>query len=120
MLSNSLDYTTVLDSSRAPASDALTELLREGARELIYKAVQSELEVFLEKYSSLELPDGRKSVFRNDFLPSAHFCLAAVLERVLSRSGQHVLNGHAAQFPRRAEEPDAASPATRAIELIIS
>ena len=62
--------TTVLDSSRAPTSDALTELLREGARELIYKAVQSELEVFLEKYSSQELPDGRKSVVRNGFLPS--------------------------------------------------
>jgi transposase-like protein len=62
--------TMVLDSSRGPIGDALTDLLREGARELIYRAVQSELELFLEKYSSLELLDGRKAVTRNGFLPS--------------------------------------------------
>jgi transposase-like protein len=50
--------------------DALTELLREGARELIYRAVQAELDDFLEKQSTLVLPDGRKAVVRNGHLPS--------------------------------------------------
>jgi transposase-like protein len=61
--------TTVLDSSRGPIDDALTDLLRDGAKELIYRAVQSELELFLKEHSSLELLDGRKAVTRNGFLP---------------------------------------------------
>jgi transposase-like protein len=62
--------TTLWDSSRVPVVDALTELLREGARELIYKAIQEELAIFLDANSSLVLPDGRKAVVRNGHLPS--------------------------------------------------
>jgi transposase-like protein len=62
--------TTVLDSSRGPVIDELSELLRNGARELIFKAVQEEFEVFLEGYESLRLMDGRKAVVRNGYLPA--------------------------------------------------
>ena len=49
--------------------DALTELLRKGARELIAKAVEAELEVLLAECSSLRLEDGRAAVVRNGYLP---------------------------------------------------
>ena len=50
-------------------SDPLTELLRKGARELLAKAVEAELVVFLEEYSSCRLVDGRAGVVRNGYLP---------------------------------------------------
>jgi putative transposase len=49
--------------------DPLTELLRLGAKELISKAVESELEVMLEQYEHLKLVDGRQAVVRNGYLP---------------------------------------------------
>jgi transposase-like protein len=55
--------------SRGAVRDALTEILREGARELLYQAVQAELEAFLAGYSSVCLLDGRKAVVRNGSLP---------------------------------------------------
>ena len=50
-------------------SDPLTELLRKGARELLAKAVEAELILFLEEYSSYRLVDGRAGVVRNGYLP---------------------------------------------------
>jgi len=49
--------------------DALTELLRIGAKELISKAVEAELEEMLSHYPE-KLADGRKSVVRNGYLPA--------------------------------------------------
>ena len=48
--------------------DALTELLRNGARRLIIDAVEAELELFLEKFST-ELVDGKSRLARNGYLP---------------------------------------------------
>lgn len=50
--------------------DILTEVLRQGARELLLAAVQEELEVFLREYAPLCLPDGRAAVVRNGYLPN--------------------------------------------------
>lgn len=49
-------------------ADALTELLRSGARQLIIEAVKTELSGFLEKCSEI-LPDGKQRVVRNGYLP---------------------------------------------------
>lgn len=49
-------------------SDALTELLRNGAKELINQAVQAELEELLSQYSGLKV-DGKQAVIRNGYLP---------------------------------------------------
>jgi len=49
-------------------SDALTELLRNGAKELISQAIHAELEELLGKYSELKV-DGKQAVVRNGFLP---------------------------------------------------
>ena len=59
------------NASNQPSSinDPLTELLRSGARDLIAKAVEAELQVLLEQYSHHCLPDGRQAVVRNGYLP---------------------------------------------------
>lgn len=50
-------------------SDPLTELLRNGARDLIRQAVEAELGSLLSEYEDLKLIDGRKAVVRNGYLP---------------------------------------------------
>ena len=49
--------------------DPLTELLRNGARDLIKQAVESELDAMLSEYADLKLLDGRQAVVRNGYLP---------------------------------------------------
>lgn len=49
--------------------DMLTELLRNGAQQLIKEAVEVELEEFLNRHKSHLLADGRKQVVRNGYLP---------------------------------------------------
>ncbi len=49
-------------------SDALTELLRNGAKDLISQAIHAELEELLGKYSELKV-DGKQAVVRNGYLP---------------------------------------------------
>ncbi len=61
---------TVIElSGRDTFSDALTELLRNGARTLIQQAVEAELSGFLEQFSDRLLADGKSAVVRNGFLP---------------------------------------------------
>ena len=50
-------------------ADVLTSLLRSGARELIKKAVQSELSEFLSQYQDMTDSEGRPLVVRNGYLP---------------------------------------------------
>ena len=56
-------------SGRGEPSDPLTELLREGARELIQKAVEAELDEFLQGFQDRRLADGRAAVVRNGHHP---------------------------------------------------
>ena len=50
-------------------TDLLTDLLRAGARDLIAKAVEIELQALLELHGQRKLPDGRQAVVRNGYLP---------------------------------------------------
>ena len=50
-------------------TDSLTELLRQGARGLIKKAVETELQFFLSQYENVTDVRGRKTVVRNGYLP---------------------------------------------------
>ena len=50
-------------------TDALRSLLRSGARELITKAVQTELAKFLSQYQDMTDYEGRPLVLRNGYLP---------------------------------------------------
>lgn len=49
--------------------DPLTELLRNGAKDLIKQAVEAELAELLSAYKNLKLMDGRHAVVRNGYLP---------------------------------------------------
>ena len=56
---------------RNPAlRDELSELLREGAQRIIRRAVEAELEAFLEGYATDHDAQGRRAVVRNGYLPS--------------------------------------------------
>ena len=50
--------------------DPLTELLRTGAEQLIYQAVEEELAEVLARHSERRLSDGRAGVVGNGYLPS--------------------------------------------------
>jgi putative transposase len=49
--------------------DSLTERLRRGARGLIEKAVEAELQLLLEQYANVPDLSGRQAVVRNGYLP---------------------------------------------------
>ena len=57
--------TQVLDELGLP----LEELVRRGARQLIQRAIEVEVEVLLGQYETVTLLDGRCAVVRNDYLP---------------------------------------------------
>lgn len=50
-------------------NDALSELVRKGARQIIAQAVEAELAEFLTQYQSLKDNQGRQAVVRNGYLP---------------------------------------------------
>lgn len=50
-------------------ADALTDLLKTGARQLIAEAIKKELAELLETHKENCLEDGRQAVIRNDYLP---------------------------------------------------
>lgn len=56
-------------SGRAESSDPLTELLRQGARQLIEQAVEAELSEYLQGFQNRRLEDGRAAVVRNGYHP---------------------------------------------------
>ena len=59
----------VLSQPEIGAADPLHALLREGARELIAKAIEAELARVLQSFAGQSLEDGRRAVVRNGYLP---------------------------------------------------
>lgn len=58
-----------LSQPEVTPNDPLHELIRQGARDLIAKAVESELQCLLDQYADVSTPDGRQAVVRNGYLP---------------------------------------------------
>ncbi len=55
----------------APSSqDVLTEMCRAGAQNMLAKAIQAEVDLWLEERAGLTDPSGRRAVVRNGHLPS--------------------------------------------------
>src|SRR3990167_2167066 len=52
-----------------PASDALTDVLREGARRMLREAVEAEVQEFLTRHAPLKDGNNRQRVVRNGYLP---------------------------------------------------
>lgn len=57
-----------LSQPESETTDPLHELLRQGARYLIAKAVEAELATFLGQFADTTLEDGRQAVVRNGYL----------------------------------------------------
>jgi len=58
-----------LPGSSASFSDALSELVCQGARQIIAQAVEAELQEFLTQYQSLKDSQGRQAIVHNGYLP---------------------------------------------------
>lgn len=58
-----------LSQPEVATNDPLHELIRQGARDLIARAVESELQGLLGQYADVSTPDGRQAVVRNGHLP---------------------------------------------------
>ena len=56
-------------NNRDKITDALTEMLRTGAQQLIQQAVQIELAEFMEQYQTRLTDTGKAAVVRNGYLP---------------------------------------------------
>ena len=106
-------------SLAAPAvvEDALTELLRTGARRLIEAAVAAEFEECLTGFADERLPDGRHRVVRNGHLPRREILtgIGAVeveVPKLRSRSGSSVpfRSSLVPPYVRRSASLDAAVP----------
>ena len=67
----SSDHLIAFQSSETTATfhDALSELIRNGARQLIAQAVEAELQEFLSEYAERRDEQGRQAVVRNGYLP---------------------------------------------------
>ena len=98
-------------------NDPLTELLRRGARGLIEKAVEAELQLLLEQYANVTDLSGRKAVVRNGHLPERELVtalgpVAVRVPKVRDRSGSGVKFNSvlAPPYVRKARLVEAALP----------
>ena len=76
-------------------TDPLTQLLREGAAQLIYQAVEAELLVLLDEHKGLRTADGKAGVVRNGHLPARKLQTGlgpvnVEIPKVRSRTGEAV------------------------------
>ncbi|MFZ2405549.1 MAG: IS256 family transposase [Methylobacter sp.] len=98
-------------------NDSLTELLRQGARGLIEKAVETELQLFLSHYENVTDLHGRKTVVRNGYLPEREVLtglgsITVKVPKVRDRSGAGIKFNSAIVPPyvRKAKRVEAALP----------
>jgi transposase-like protein len=97
--------------------DSLTELLRRGARGLIEKAVEAELQGLLDRYENVTDLGGRQAVVRNGYLPERDFLtglgpVPVRIPKVRDRSGSGIKFNSALVPPyvRKAQRVEAALP----------
>lgn len=79
----------------AEFSDPIHELIRNGAKQLIQSAIESELQALLERYQDVSTPSGHASVVRNGYLPERELQtgigpVAVKVPKVRSRTGEPI------------------------------
>lgn len=82
-------------AGRGVHADAVTELLRAGARQLIQQAIEEELSSFMEQFQDRRLDNGRAAVVRNGHLPERDLQtgigpISVKVPKVRSRDGKPV------------------------------
>ena len=85
------------------AADPLTEMLQQGAKDLISQAVESALLTLLDEHQGLRLLDGRQALVRNGYLPERTIQtglgdVAVKVPKVRDRSGSGICF-HSALLP---------------------
>jgi transposase-like protein len=97
--------------------DALTELLREGAQQLLKQAVQAELEEFLGRHADVRDEHGRAGVVRNGHLPEREVLtgigpVTVRVPKVRNRTGEAVVfrSSLVPPYVRKAKSVEAALP----------
>ena len=58
-----------MDSSGRQAVDALTEILRHGARQMLATAIEHEVDEYIAAHAALRDADGHRLVVRNGHMP---------------------------------------------------
>jgi putative transposase len=105
------------DVGAIASTPLLEELIREGARSLIQKAIEIEVQQLLESCENVALLDGRRAVVRNGYLPGREILtavgsVAVRVPKVRDRSGGAVKFNSALVPPyvRRSKRLSAALP----------
>jgi len=80
---------------RDTITDALTEMLRAGAQQLIHQAVQTELAEFLDQYSDRLTTNGKAAVVRNGYQPERQILtgigpVTVQVPKVRSKAGEPI------------------------------
>ncbi len=68
-----METTNIVDFARRGMTDALTDLLRAGAQELIASAVEAELAGYMAQFSEVRTQTGHAAVVRNGHHPARPF-----------------------------------------------
>ena len=108
---------TPQEAALAEVGLPLEELVRRGAREIIQRAIEAEVQLLLEQYEDVQLLDGRRAVVRNGTLPEREILTAVgpvpvQVPKVRDRSGAGVKFNSALAPPyvRRSARVAAALP----------
>ena len=95
----------------------LEELVRRGARDILQRAIEAQLEQLLEEFAAVSLIDGRRAVVRNGYLPAREIlttvgAVEVQVPKVRDRSGSGVKFNSALAPPyvRRSARVAAALP----------
>lgn len=71
---------------------SLEDLVRRGARDILQRAIEAEVQTFLEGFEAVSMIDGRRAVVRNGYLPPREILttvgpVAVQVPKVRDRSG---------------------------------
>lgn len=104
-------------AGRENPSDAVNELLRTGAQQLLQQAIEAELSTFMEQFENRRLDNGRAAVVRNGHLPERDLQtgigpVSIKVPKVRSRDGEPVTFRSALvpPFVRKTKSLEAALP----------
>ena len=100
--------TTVVPLRRLEVSrDALSEILRSGARQLLAEAINAEVEAFLAEYREEQDEAGQQRIVRNGYLPEREIQtgLGGVPVRVPRVRDRAASNGEGLQFRSKIVPP---------------
>jgi putative transposase len=71
-----MKQTNVIQLGRPAFHDSLTDVVRHGARELLKKAVEEEVQEWLESHRELRTAEGKQAIVRNGYTDGYWLCVS--------------------------------------------